>query len=486
MLIYWSVLDRLMMSWTESLTRHIDLLDAVTHTHLRLANLAKHKPVSTFSFSHLQNFHLFFTDASISDTSAFSPFASMIRKDEIYDQLGGSLSGQVFQSHCHQFASSRNIVDMHTKWPPIHLQSLNGWLASDDWVTSLRCRLGHAVTEHVLTVGGQSKTDLRHLRMCRVRTRTRSKCEASSQNLTRKISHMLNIPYNFLNGFELISKMTCETSQSAEICRSAEKSHVCKSATAPENKAFKSHCQHMAHLFLASLWQHRQCGQHGSQLWQRQHLPSSVLPAHSPLRQTLQRLPLRQPHWQLLQRHQQRQDGLQAGTAWAQARGAEELEVMAGLQDWGAAHFGLACGRLGQRYTGSCNIKQVLIDCSLNPLPGATSENVRAGPRAERPKTSGRDRKTSLHPNKEISIQSPKNLVNNNSTRLSLLPPAPFALSLCSKRKWESFWKSSRRNALPVFETDLFDDIRQWWTILWLSCWRYCASRSCSRLGLWR
>ena len=50
---------------TESLTWHIDLLDAVTHTHLRLANLAKHKPVSTFSFSHLQNFHLFFTDASI-------------------------------------------------------------------------------------------------------------------------------------------------------------------------------------------------------------------------------------------------------------------------------------------------------------------------------------------------------------------------------------------------------------------------------------
>ena len=74
------------------------------------------------------------------------------------------------------------------------------------------------------TDGGQSKTDLRHLRMCRVRTR--SKREASSQNLTRKTSHMLKIPYNFLNGFELISKMTCGTSQSAEIRRSAEKSHV--------------------------------------------------------------------------------------------------------------------------------------------------------------------------------------------------------------------------------------------------------------------
>ena len=126
---------------TESLTRHIDLLDAVTHTHLRLANHAKHKLVSTFSFSHLQNFHLFFTDASISDTSAFLPFASTTRKDDIYDQVVGSLSGQVSQSGCHQFASSPNIVDTHTKWPPIHLQSLNGWLASDDWVTSLHCSL---------------------------------------------------------------------------------------------------------------------------------------------------------------------------------------------------------------------------------------------------------------------------------------------------------------------------------------------------------
>ena len=45
---------------------------------------------------------------------------------------------------------------------------------------------------------------------------------ASSQNLSRKISHMLIIPYNFLNGFELISKMTCGTSQSAEIRRLAE------------------------------------------------------------------------------------------------------------------------------------------------------------------------------------------------------------------------------------------------------------------------
>ena len=37
---------------------------------------------------------------------------------------------------------------------------------------------------------------------------------------------MLNVPYNFLNGFELISKMTRGASQSAEIRRSAEKSHA--------------------------------------------------------------------------------------------------------------------------------------------------------------------------------------------------------------------------------------------------------------------
>ena len=142
MLIYWSVPDRLVTPGTESLTPHIDLLDAVTDTHLRLANFAKHTPISTFSFSHLQSFHLFFTDASISDTSAFSPFESTTRKDEIYDQVVGSLLGRVFQSGCHQFASSGNTVDTHTKWPPTCLQSVNGSLVSDDWVTSLRCRLG--------------------------------------------------------------------------------------------------------------------------------------------------------------------------------------------------------------------------------------------------------------------------------------------------------------------------------------------------------
>ena len=115
MLIYWSVPDRLMTPGTESLTRHTDLLDAVTHRHLQLANLAKDKLISTFSSSHLQDFHLFFTDASISNTSVFSPFASTIRKQEIYDQVVGSLSGQIFQSSCHQFASSRSTVDTITK-----------------------------------------------------------------------------------------------------------------------------------------------------------------------------------------------------------------------------------------------------------------------------------------------------------------------------------------------------------------------------------
>ena len=117
--------------WMQSLT-HISDSRILPNTNQFLLSL----------LCHLQNFHLFFTDASISDTNAFSPFASTTRKDEIYDQVVGSLSGQVFQSGCHQFASSGNIVDTHTKWPPICLLSVNGWLASDDWVTSLPCRLG--------------------------------------------------------------------------------------------------------------------------------------------------------------------------------------------------------------------------------------------------------------------------------------------------------------------------------------------------------
>ena len=126
MLIYWSVPDRLVTPGTESLTRHIYLLDAVTHRHLQLVNLAKDKLVSTFSPRHLQNFHLFFMDASISNTSALTPFASTIRKEEIFEQMVGSLLGQVFQSSSHQFSSSRNILDTSTKWPPIRLESLNG------------------------------------------------------------------------------------------------------------------------------------------------------------------------------------------------------------------------------------------------------------------------------------------------------------------------------------------------------------------------
>ena len=39
---FWFIGPYLVTPGTESLTRHIDLLDAVTRTHLRLANLAKH------------------------------------------------------------------------------------------------------------------------------------------------------------------------------------------------------------------------------------------------------------------------------------------------------------------------------------------------------------------------------------------------------------------------------------------------------------
>ena len=46
---------------------------------------------------------------------------------------------------------------------------------------------------------------------------------------------MLNIPYNFLNGFELISKMTRGTFQSPEIRRLAEKSHVCDFSDLQDN-----------------------------------------------------------------------------------------------------------------------------------------------------------------------------------------------------------------------------------------------------------
>ena len=99
MLIYWAVPDRLVTPGTESLT-HTDLLDAVTHTHLRLANLAKHKPVSTFSFSHFQNFHLFFTDRSISE--CFHAFCK-------YDTKGWDLrpgGGQPFGSSLSKWLSS--------------------------------------------------------------------------------------------------------------------------------------------------------------------------------------------------------------------------------------------------------------------------------------------------------------------------------------------------------------------------------------------
>ena len=228
MLIYWSVPDRLVTPGTESLTRHIDLLDAVTHTHLRLVNLAKRKPVSTFSFtsfSHLQNFHFVFHGCADFRHKCFLAFYK-------YDTKGWDLrpgGGLPFGSSLSKWLSSIckfaehcwYAYKMAANQPTIPKRLTCKWRLG--YFPSLQTRLNH-----VLTDGGQSKTDLRHLRMCRVRTR--SKHEASSQNLTRKTSHMLNIPYNFLNGFELISKMTRGTSQSAEIRRSAEKSHVCLSS----------------------------------------------------------------------------------------------------------------------------------------------------------------------------------------------------------------------------------------------------------------
>ena len=124
-------------AWPNTLTFWMQSL-----THISDSRILPDTNQFLLSLSAISELPFVFQDALISDTSAFSPFASTTRKDEIYDQVVGSLSGQVFQSGCHQFASSRNIVDTHTKWPPIRLQSLNGWLASDDWVTSLRCRLG--------------------------------------------------------------------------------------------------------------------------------------------------------------------------------------------------------------------------------------------------------------------------------------------------------------------------------------------------------
>ena len=100
--------------------------------------------------------------------------------------------------------------------------------------------------------------------MCRVRTRP--KREASSQNLTRKTSHMLSIPHNFLNGFELISKITRGTSQSAEIRRSAEKCLCRQSAL----HACKSTFIGLWTIYRETATAHgRTCGGNDSSLWER-------------------------------------------------------------------------------------------------------------------------------------------------------------------------------------------------------------------------
>ena len=57
--------------------------------------------------------------------------------------------------------------------------------------------------------------------------------------------------------------------------------------------------------------------------------------------------------------------------------------------------------------------------------------------------------------------------MNNNSTRLPLLPPAPFALSLYSKRKWE-FFKVQSKKRVAGFRDGSPRWFRQRQTILWL------------------
>lgn len=86
--------------------------------------------------------------------------------------------------------------------------------------------------------------------------------------------------------------------------------------------------------FLASCLLHHPLAEHGElgqgrgELIGGQGLACSVLPAHGSLRQALQGLPLGQPHRQLLQGHQQRQDGLQPRPARALAQGAQELHLL--------------------------------------------------------------------------------------------------------------------------------------------------------------
>ena len=91
------------------------------------------------------------------------------------------------------------------------------------------------------------------------------------------------------------------------------------------------------------------------------------------------------------------------------------------------------------------HFKQETVSQDLfNPLQDAVSENVCGQNIPKHPVMIGKLCSSLSHT--EISVQSHENVVNNNSTRLPLLPPCHFALSLCTKQKWEKFWKLSRRN----------------------------------------
>ena len=136
MLNYWSVPDPLVTPGTESLTRHIDLLDAVTHTHLQQANLVRQTSFY-FLFQPSPELHLFFTDVLISNTSTFFAFCKYTTKGWDLRPGGGQPLGSSLSKALSSNLQVRRTSLIHIKWPPIHQESLNGWLASDDWVTSL-------------------------------------------------------------------------------------------------------------------------------------------------------------------------------------------------------------------------------------------------------------------------------------------------------------------------------------------------------------
>ena len=144
MLIYWSVPDPIVTPGTESLTRHIDLLDAVTHTSPTRESCQTQTSFLKIllSLSAISRTSICFSWMRRFPTQVLSRFCKYNTKR--WDLRPGG--GQPFGSSLSKRLSSICKFAEHCwyvqKWPPIRLQSLNGWLASDDWVTSLPCRLG--------------------------------------------------------------------------------------------------------------------------------------------------------------------------------------------------------------------------------------------------------------------------------------------------------------------------------------------------------